>query len=172
MNSYISYCFLLVFILFSCNQEQKEASKDKQIIPEPNMKIEIQQGIVTKISAKNFDETYSSLIEIISSNPDLKVIAELNHQSNAASVDLELRPTRIIMFGNPKLGTPLMQSSQTTGLDLPQKILIWQDNDDAINISYNDPLYLKQRHGIVENDKILKKISGALHKITNAAAGL
>lgn len=171
MNSYLSYWFLLVFILFSCNQEQKEASKGKQIIPETNMKIETQQGIITKISSKNFEDTYDSLIEIISSNPNLKVIAELNHQSNAGSVGLELRPTRIIMFGNPKLGTPLMQNSQTAGLDLPQKILVWQDNDDNINISYNDPLYIQQRHGVKENQEILKKIGGALDKITSAAAG-
>lgn len=73
------------------------------------------------------------------------------------------------MFGNPNLGTPLMQNTQTIGLDLPQKILVFQTEDGAVKVSYNDPLYLKERHGITENAAILEKIIGALNKLTDVA---
>jgi len=167
------YWFLCVFLVFySCNQTQKHTSKVEQIIPKQESKMKKQTGIISKKSNNSFDDTYYSLIEIITNNPNLKIIAELNHQANAASVGLELRPTRIVLFGNPKLGTPLMQNAQTTGLDLPQKILVWQDVDNTVNISYNDPKYLQERHGITDTDEVLKKISNALDKITNTAAGL
>ena len=109
---------------------------------------------------------------MINNNPNLKIIAQLDHQANAASVGLELRPTRIVMFGNPNLGTPLMQNAQTTGLDLPQKIMVWQDDQNTVNISYNDPQYLQKRHGIDGADEVLNKVTVALDKITNAASGL
>ncbi|MDY8136542.1 DUF302 domain-containing protein [Aquimarina sp. 2201CG5-10] len=172
MTNKVWYWFLLVFILMSCNQKQNNTSKEGQIVPKKNMEITTQQGIITKKSTKNFEETYNSLIKIITNNPNLKIIAELDHQNNAGSVGLDLRPTRIVLFGNPRLGTPLMQNSQTTGLDLPQKILVWQDSDDNINISYNNPAYLQKRHEITGNEEILKKVSGALDNITNGAAGL
>ena len=126
-------------------------------------------GIVTKVSQQNFQETYEKLRLIISNNPNLKILLELDHQANAASVGLDLEPTKIILFGNPNLGTPLMKSGGFTGLDLPQKILV-TELDGVVSISYNDPMYLKERHGIVGQDEILKKVSGALNKITTAAS--
>ncbi len=129
----------------------------------------IETGIISKISTLDFDSTYKKLKSVIENNPNLKIIAELNHQANADSVGLELNPTRIIMFGNPKLGTPLMQNSQTAGLDLPQKILVNQNNEGIVTISYNNPLYLKSRHSITNQEAVLDKISGALDNITNAA---
>lgn len=136
------------------------------------MEITSKQGLITKKSNQSFDETYSKLVDVIENNPNLKIIAQLDHQANAASVGLTLNPTKIIMFGNPKLGTPLMQSTQSTGLDLPQKILVSQDDDGIVKILYNDPQYLQKRHGIEQKDEVLTKISGALDKITSAAAGL
>jgi len=126
-------------------------------------------GIIEKVSAQNFEATYQKLRQIIDDNPNLNIMLELDHQANAAKVGLTLNPTRIIMFGNPKLGTPLMLSSQSTGLDLPQKILVTEDQEGVTKVSYNDPLYLKDRHTILERDEILQKIAGALDKITNGA---
>ncbi|NMH87011.1 DUF302 domain-containing protein [Flavivirga algicola] len=128
-------------------------------------------GIISKISHQDFDTTYQKLKDVIENNPNLKIIVELNHQTNASSVGLELNPTRIIMFGNPNLGTPLMQNTQIIGLDLPQKILVYQDDEGVVSVSYNDPLYLKDRHGITNQEEIINKIAGALDKITNAAIG-
>lgn len=129
----------------------------------------IETGIISKTSTLDFEATYAKLRGVIENNPNLKIIAELNHQANAASVGLELNPTRIIMFGNPNLGTPLMQNVQTIGLDLPQKILVSQDSEGIVIVSYNNPLYLKDRHGITNQEVILNKIAGALDNITNAA---
>ena len=126
-------------------------------------------GIITKTSQQSFDATYEKVRNIIENNPNLKILLELNHQANAASVDLKLAPTRIIMFGNPRLGTPLMQAGDFTGLDLPQKILV-TEKDGVVSLSYNDPMYLKERHNIVEKDEVLQKVSGALDKITTAAS--
>lgn len=127
------------------------------------------KGIITKISSVSYEQTYQQLRTVIDNNPNLKIIAELNHQANGASVDLNLLPTRIILFGNPRLGTPLMQNAQTVGLDLPQKILITQDAEGIVRVAYNDPIYLVERHGITDNEGILQKISGALDKLTSVA---
>jgi len=129
----------------------------------------LHQGIITKTSTLSFTQTYQQLRDAIDSNPNLKIILELNHQANAASVDLELAPTRIILFGNPKLGTPLMNNSQSIGLDLPQKILVFQEQDGTVKVAYNDPFYLKERHGITDKEPILQKISKALEALTTVA---
>jgi uncharacterized protein (DUF302 family) len=129
----------------------------------------IETGIISKTSSLDFDSTYKKLKGVIENNPNLKIIAELNHQANAASVGLELNPTRIIMFGNPNLGTPLMQNAQTIGLDLPQKILVHQNSGGTVTISYNNPLYLRDRHGVTNQEDVLNKIAGALDNITNVA---
>ncbi len=126
-------------------------------------------GIITKVSQQNFENTYAKLRSIIDNNPNLKILMELDHQANAAKVDLELPPTRIIMFGNPRLGTPLMLGGDYTGLDLPQKILVSERNGQ-VTLSYNDPSYLKSRHNISGKDEVLQKVTGALDKITSAAS--
>ena len=126
-------------------------------------------GLILKISKLDFESTYQKLKSIIDNNPNLKVILEMDHQANAAKADLTLRPTKLILFGNPNLGTPLMQAAPTLGLDLPQKILVTESENGAVTVSYNDPLYLKARHGMTGNDEILAKVSGALDKITSAA---
>lgn len=126
-------------------------------------------GIITKESQLSFEETYSKLKMIIINNPNLKLLFELDHSANAAKVDKALRPTRILMFGNPNLGTPLMTAGNNTGLDLPQKMLVQQKDDGTVTVSYNDPQYLVSRHGIEGQDDIIQKVSGALDKISSAA---
>ncbi|WP_339901799.1 DUF302 domain-containing protein [uncultured Cyclobacterium sp.] len=129
------------------------------------------EGIETVTSSQNFETTYQSLQSIISGNENLSIIAELDHQANAHSKGLELRPTKIIIFGNPNLGSPLMQASQTAGLDLPQKILVWEDANEVVHLSYNDPAFLKERHEIKGSDDEIQQITDALHNISNAATG-
>jgi len=126
-------------------------------------------GLIIKISQQDFETTYQKLKGVLENNPNLKIMLELNHQANAAAAGLTLLPTKIILFGNPKLGTPLMQSSQTVAIDLPQKIIVYQDAAGSVNVAYNDPLYLKERHGISEKEEVLGKIAGALDKITTIA---
>lgn len=127
-------------------------------------------GLIVKQSNLDFETTYKKLHSTIESNPNLKIILELDHSKNAASKDLELRPTKIIFFGNPLLGTPLMQASATASIDLPQKIVVFEEGNKT-HIAYNDPLYLKERHNIESLEEILSKIAGALDLITNKASG-
>ncbi|WP_281986515.1 DUF302 domain-containing protein [Aquimarina aggregata] len=127
------------------------------------------EGIVTKTSNKTFEDTYASLQMAIDANPNLRIIAEVNHEMNAMGAGMDLNPTRLIIFGNPNLGTPLMQNTQTTALDLPQKMLVWQDDADVVHVSYNDPAYLVKRHGITENENILSTITMALDNLSNVA---
>lgn len=134
--------------------------------------LSVAEGIITKVSTKSFEETYNTLVGAITGNENLRLVAELDHQANAATINMELNPTRLVIFGNPNLGTPLMQNAQTTGIDLPQKILVWQDDQDVVKISYNDPAFLKTRHTITDNEDVLSTITNALDNLSNVAAGL
>ncbi len=125
-------------------------------------------GLVSQKSANDFDGTYAKLRAAIAGNPALTIIAEVDHAENASKVGLNLRPTKLIIFGNPNLGTPLMQDSATAGIDLPQKFLVYQEGADVF-VVYNDPAYLAQRHNINNQDAELNKISGALQKLSGAA---
>lgn len=127
------------------------------------------EGLVKVKSEKSIDDTYSDLKNAVEENENLKIIAELDHAANASSVGLSLRPTKLIVFGNPDLGTPLMQSSQTTGIDLPQKMLVWEDENGATWLAYNDPEYIAHRHGIKGKDEVLEKIATALAGLSEKA---
>jgi uncharacterized protein (DUF302 family) len=122
-------------------------------------------GVVTvQAEEDSVDGAFERIRSTIEDNEGLSVVAELDHQENAASVDMELPPTRVIFFGNPQAGTPLMQSSQRAGLDLPQRMLVW-DDEGAVKISYNDPEYVADRHGIEGQDDLLANIADALDGI-------
>ena len=108
--------------------------------------------------------------EKIIQSKGLTLFARINHAENAAGVSLDLTPTEVIIFGNPKIGTPLMQCSKTVAIDLPQKALFWQDAEGQSWISYNSPEYLKERHNIEGCDQLVNKISKVLGKLSKAAA--
>jgi len=128
-----------------------------------------ENGIILKTSINTFEETYEKLRSTIENNPNLTIVLELDHQANAASVNQSLPPTKIIMFGNPNLGTSLMaHSDNTAGLDLPQKVLVTERGGEVL-VSYNDPVYLQNRHQISGQEEILQKISTALDLITTVA---
>jgi len=99
----------------------------------------------------------------------MTVFTRIDHADGAAKVKKELRPTQVVIFGNPKVGTPLMQCAQTTAIDLPQKALIWQDEAGQVWYSYNNPSYLKQRHNIEGCDKVLGKVEKALENFAKVA---
>jgi uncharacterized protein (DUF302 family) len=101
----------------------------------------------------------------------MTVFAHIDHAAGAADVGLPLRPTDLLIFGAAKGGTPLMQSVQTIGIDLPLKALVWQDESGATFLSYNDPAFLAHRHGLGEEGKsVVEAISGALKLIAATAA--
>jgi uncharacterized protein (DUF302 family) len=100
----------------------------------------------------------------------MTVFARIDHAAGAAAVALPLRPTELLIFGNPKGGTPLMQSVQTIGIDLPLKALVWQDASGKTWLSYNDPEWLAKRHGIGgETEAAIRMMTGALAAVAKAA---
>jgi len=127
------------------------------------------EGVITLASKHSVEMTADKLEQQLSAK-GMKIFQRTNHAQNAKSVDIQLNPTELIIFGNPKAGSPLMKCAPTVGIDLPQKALIWQDENQQVWISYNDPAYLKQRHNIQGCDKVLEKVSGILAKMTEMAA--
>lgn len=108
-------------------------------------------------------------LEAVLSEKGMKVMNRINHTAGAETAGLELRPTVVVIFGNPKVGTPLMQCAQSVAVDLPQKALIWEDEEGQVWLGYNDPDYLKTRHAIEGCDAVLEKVSGALSSFAKAA---
>jgi uncharacterized protein (DUF302 family) len=109
-------------------------------------------GLTTIRSAYGPEETLRRLEAEIRSR-GMTVFAHIDHAAGAAEVGLSLRPTDVLLFGNAKAGTPLMQSIQTIGIDLPLKVLVWQDAAGDTWLSYNDPQWIAKRHGLGQYDE-------------------
>ena len=129
------------------------------------------QGIVVVPSPDDVTVTYNRLRRAIGDNPNLTVVAELDHAENASGVGLELAPSKLIVFGNPALGTPLMRDEQTAGIDLPQKMLVYRDAAGDTFVIYNDPAYLAERHRLGDVDDEIAQITAALQTLASAAVG-
>ncbi len=126
-------------------------------------------GIVKVKSNYSVEETVKRF-ESIAKERGLNIFGIVNHQAGAESVGLELRPTQVIIFGNPRVGTPLMQCNQTTGIDLPQKALIWQDEQGQVWLGYNSPKYLQKRHQLRGcGEQALERVSNALKMLAEQA---
>ena len=106
-----------------------------------------QDGLISMASRYSAVETMDRLLAALGKR-SLTVFARIDHAAGAASVGLPLRPTEVVLFGNPKGGTALMQDQQTAGIDLPLKVLVWQDAAGKAWLAYNDPCWIKQRHGL------------------------
>jgi uncharacterized protein (DUF302 family) len=107
-------------------------------------------GIVSKSSKHSADEILAKLQAILQAK-EVPVFALIDHSGEAKKVGMEMHPTKLLIFGNPKGGTPLMLAAPTIAIDLPLKILIWEDDMGKIWVSYNSPEYLAQRHGLPQN---------------------
>jgi len=127
-----------------------------------------ENGLVSVPSTRSVKDTADKLASVLTSK-GMTVFTRINHADGAKKVNKELRETEVVLFGNPKAGTPLMQCAQTMGIDLPQKALIWKDENDAVWLSYNDPRYLAARHNMEGCEGALDKVSGALAKFAKAA---
>ena len=124
-------------------------------------------GLVLKQSAHNVATTLDRLEKSVAAK-GIKVVARINHGAAANNAGVKLRPTELLVFGNPKLGSPLMAQNQTIGIDLPMKVLAWEDEKGQTWIAYHDPAYFYGRRG-VKNEAIQKKMAGALGKLTDKA---
>ena len=125
-------------------------------------------GLISKTSKYSVHETMNRYEKIVKKK-GFNVIARVNHSASAKESGKQLLPTELLIFGNPKLGTLLMQSNQTIGIDLPIKVLIWENKEGAVTLSYNDPSWLKKRHGISNKDSAFEKMAGALNAFSSAA---
>jgi uncharacterized protein (DUF302 family) len=100
----------------------------------------------------------------------LNVFARIDHAAGAAEVGLTLAPTELIIFGNARGGTPLMQSVQTIGIDLPLKALVWQDASGKTWLSYNEPGWIAQRHGVANAEQVVSRMNALLTAMARKAA--
>jgi uncharacterized protein (DUF302 family) len=104
-------------------------------------------GIVNKPSNHSVEQTVEALTNILKAK-GVALFALIDHSGEAEKIGLKMRPTKLLIFGNPKAGTPLMLASPSSAIDLPLKILIWEDARGKVWLSYNSPEYLRERHGL------------------------
>ncbi len=128
------------------------------------------EGLVVRLSRYEPKETTDRLVAAVTTR-GAAVVARIDHAAAAAAVGLALPPTEVLVFGNPRAGTPLMQAVQTIGIDLPLRALVWRDASGTTFVGYNDPRWLARRHGAeVGNEAILKAMADFLATIAEEAA--
>lgn len=120
---------------------QSESSGEKMMTSETH------KGIIDKPSNHSVEQTVEKLKNILQSK-GVTLFALVDHSGEAAKIGMKMRPTKLLIFGSPKAGTPLMQAAPSSAIDLPLKILIWEDEEGKVWVSYNSPEYLKERHGL------------------------
>ena len=101
----------------------------------------------------------------------ITVFVRVPHSKGAAGVGIEIPDLELLIFGNPKLGSPLMQSQPTTAIDLPLKMIAWQDADGQVWLAYNDPAWIAQRHGVSDRDAVVAKMTGVLKGLSAKIVG-
>jgi uncharacterized protein (DUF302 family) len=125
-------------------------------------------GVIRLQSMNSVTATVDKLESALESK-NMTIFKRVSHSGGAAEVGLELKQTELLIFGNPTVGTPLMQCQQLAALDLPQKALVYEDENGQVWIAYNDPAYIANRHKITDCDDVIGKISDALAKFSRLA---
>ena len=128
------------------------------------------EGLIVKPSEYSVTETIDRL-EAALKKKGITIVTRWNHAERANHAGIPLRPTELLIFGNPKLGSNFFTSRQTSGIDLPMKALAWEDANGKVWLGYNDPQYIADRHHIKDRPQVIKKMTGALDKMTNIAVG-
>ena len=123
-----------------------------------------ESGIVNISTHHSVEQTLEKLEAILHAK-GVKLFALVDHSGEAENAGMRMRPTKLLIFGNPKAGTPLMLASPGVAIDLPLKILIWEDSEGKVWISYNSPAYLQARHGLpqdlVQNIAVVEELAAA-----------
>jgi uncharacterized protein (DUF302 family) len=139
----------------------------------PVMAQDMSQGMVPEhMIARQSPHDVATTIDRLESaltEAGITVFGRIDHGANAAGAGLELPPTTLLIFGNPRLGTPLMQSERTIGLDLPLKALAWQDADGQVWLGYADPAALADRYAIEARQEVIQRMTGALDTFAGQA---
>lgn len=139
-------------------------------VPEGKGFIKENNGMITRMSNYSVKETIDRLSDALKSK-GITVALRWSHSDKASGVGIPLRPTELLIFGNPKLGSNMFTSNQAAGIDFPMKALAWQDEKGQVWYTYNDPMYLASRHGINDRVEVLKKMSKALAAFSAIATG-
>jgi uncharacterized protein (DUF302 family) len=127
-------------------------------------------GLIAIRSNRGPHETMTRLEAAVTAK-GLTVFAHIDHAAGAEQAGLPLRPTDLLIFGNAKGGTPLMQAAQTSGIDLPLKVLVWQDEAGVTWLGYNDPHWLAKRHGLgAASEPVANALAAVLDGLTHTAA--
>lgn len=124
--------------------------------------------MIDKVSPHSVADTMDRLVMAVE-GAGATVFARVDHAAGAAKVDMELRPTQTLIFGNPKLGTPAMLDAQTAGLDLPMRVLAYADGEGVVHMTYHDPADFAATHGLPDDAKYIAMMTGALGKLTDKA---
>jgi len=127
-------------------------------------------GLITLKSNYSVKETLNRLENILKKK-GITVALHWSHSDRGNAVGIPLRPTELLIFGNPKLGTYMFTSNQTAGIDFPMKALVWQDEKGQVWYTYNDPGYIAKRHGITNRAEVVKKMTEAMKKFAAFATG-
>jgi len=125
------------------------------------------RGIIDKPSNHSVEQTIERLKRVLQSN-GVNLFAVVDHSGEAEKVGMKMRPTKLLIFGSPKAGTPLMLAAPSIAIDLPLKILVWEDSQGKVWVSYNSPDYLEKRHGLPE--RLLQNIA-VVETVAAKAAG-
>ena len=126
-------------------------------------------GLTISQSSYGLGETMDRLAAAVTGH-GMTIAARIDHATAAAKVGMELRPTEVLIFGNPKAGTPLMQVAQTVAIDLPLRVLVWQDEQGETWLAYNDPKWLAKRHGAEQGtERVLDNMTDVLAGIAKTA---
>lgn len=126
-------------------------------------------GIVNVKSNFSVSHTADRFVGI-AKKKGMSVMAHIKHSEGAKKVGVDIKPTELVIFGNPKIGAPLIACQRSIGIDLPQKMLVWEDDSGQVWLTYNDPVYIADRHQIKEECRGgLKKVAGALDKLSHKA---
>jgi len=123
-------------------------------------------GLVSRPTNHTVDEAVERLTGILRTK-DIRLFALIDHSGEAEKIGMKMAPTKLLIFGNPKAGTPLMLAAPTLAIDLPLKILVWEDSHGKRWLSYNSPNYLKERHHLPDN--LVQNIA-AIEALAEAAA--
>ena len=146
---------------------QKIANNENRQMENPDIKVH--QGIIIQKSNKSFNQAIKAIRTKIKELGSVKIMAELDHQKNANSVDMQLRPTHVIMFGNPEVGIPLIQKNRSLAVELPMKFLIYKDENGDVQIAFNDMEFLLERYKTDLGENYGAKINQILSKIASSA---
>jgi uncharacterized protein (DUF302 family)/uncharacterized membrane protein YidH (DUF202 family) len=140
----------LISVRGSANTAPENISRNEEEAPVTSMAPMADDGIVNKASNHSVDETVERLKDILQAR-GVTLFALVDHSGEAEKVGMKMRPTKLLIFGNPKGGTPVMLAAPSAALDLPLKILVWEDAQGKIWASYNSPTYVQHRHGIPQD---------------------